>query len=92
MPFGMITSPGFWSASHGPSHLAFKVIDGPFFPGASLVTVIVYWLSRVPVMTRCEVMVLPATIHTELIVMVLPDFSTSCLEQSPARPRAACMA
>lgn len=53
----MITSPGFRFAPQGPSHLVFHVIG---FPASWLVIVIVYLLSRLPVMTISEVVVLPA--------------------------------
>ena len=45
-------------------------MDAPTdFPGAWLVMIIVYLLSKLPVMTMCEVVVL----HTDSMVMVLPD-------------------
>src|SRR5580704_1109496 len=52
----------------------------PGRPSPCEVTVIVYALSKLPVTTAWAVMVLPAAVHVESIVTVLPDFCTSRLE------------
>ena len=65
IPFGIIMSPGLWSAAHGPSHFAVIVTVWvpPATPSPWVVTVIVYALSKLPVTTACEVVVLPAVVH-----------------------------
>jgi hypothetical protein len=54
----------------------------------------VYALSKLPAMTMWVVLVLPATVQTASIVVVVADFCTSCFEQSPwgAVPARVCMA
>jgi len=51
-------------------------------------------LSKLPVTTMCDVMVLPAMVQTESIVMEPTDFCTSRFEQPApgAEPACDCMA
>ena len=75
--------------------MAVKVAGGRAgWPSVWTVTVSVYALSKLPAMTMWEVLVLPATVQTESIVVVVPDFCTSRFEQSPwgAVPARVCMA
>src|ERR1700738_5379090 len=66
-------------------------------PGADVlsdVTVMVYALSKFPVISACDVVVLPPTVQTESMVIVAPDRCTSRFEQVlwPGGPAFDCIA
>jgi hypothetical protein len=75
IPLPMIMSPGFWSAAQGPSHLAsiVMVILPSGISGRCDVTVIVYALSKLPVITECAVAGFPSSTQVESIVIEFYD-------------------